>query len=85
MRSKLTVSALAVASFLATTAIASAQNEPQSTPGVSGETGTAAKSHATHHRMKSTHAKTGMTTGMSHRSSTAKSKPAVQSTSPKTY
>jgi hypothetical protein len=83
MRSKLTISALAIASFLATTAVASAQNEPgQSTPGVSGET---TKSHATHHRMKSTHAKPGVTTGMSHRSSTAKSKPAAQPASPKTY
>ena len=83
MRFKLTVSALAVVSLLATTAIASAQNEPQSTPGVSGETG--AKSHATHHRMKSTHAKPGVTTGMSHRSSAAKSKPAAQPAAPKTY
>jgi len=84
MQSKLTISALAVASLLATTAIASAQNEPsQSTSGAYGETG--AKPHATHHRMKSTHAKPGVTTGMAHRSSTAKSKPAAQPASPKTY
>jgi hypothetical protein len=81
MRSKLLVSALTVASFLATTAIAPAQNEPQSAPGVSGETG--AKSHAKHHRMKSTHLKKGTTTGMSHRSSTAKPSSAGPSTSNK--
>jgi hypothetical protein len=83
MRSKLTVSALAVASFLATTAVASAQNQPQSTPGVSGETGSGAKSHVKHHQMKSSHVKTGTTTGMSHRSSTAKPSSAGASTSNK--
>jgi hypothetical protein len=81
MRSTLTVSALAVASFLATTCIASAQNEPQSAPGAYGETG--AKSHATHHKMKSSHLKKGTTTGMSHRSGTAKPSSAGASTSNK--
>jgi hypothetical protein len=76
MRSKLTVSALAVASFLATTAIASAQNEPQSAP-------SAAKSHVKHHQMKSSHVKPGTTTGMSHRSSTAKPSAAGAPTSNK--
>jgi hypothetical protein len=76
MRSKLTVSALAVASFLATTAIASAQNEPQSAP-------SAAKSHVKHHQMKSSHVKPGTTTGMSYRSSTAKPSAAGASTSNK--
>jgi hypothetical protein len=81
MRSKLAVSALAVASFLATTAIASAQNEPQSAPGATSETG--AKSHATHHKMKSSNLRKGTTTGMSHRSSTAKPGSAGPSTSNK--
>lgn len=81
MRSKLAVSALAVASFLATTAVASAQNEPQSAPGT--ETNAGAKSHVTHHKMKSSHLKKGTTTGMSHRSSTAKPGSAGPSTSNK--
>jgi hypothetical protein len=82
MRSKLAVSALAVASFLATTAIASAQNEPQP-PGAYGETGAGAKAHVTHHKMKSSHLRKGTTTGMSHRSSTAKPSSAAPSTSNK--
>lgn len=85
MQSKLAMTALVVASFLVPTTIASAQSDPaQSAPGASGEANVGAKSHVTHHRMRSTHARTGVTTGMAHRSSTARSKPGGQAISPKT-
>jgi hypothetical protein len=84
MRSKLAISALVVASLFGATAIATAQSDPaQPATGASGE-GTAGKaSTKAHHRMKMSHTKPGVTTGMSTRSSTEKSKPGGQSTARK--
>jgi hypothetical protein len=85
MRSKLAISALVVASLFGATAIATAQSDPaQPATGASGTAGKA--STKTHHRMKMSHmkpVKPGVTTGMSTRSSTEKSKPGGQSTARK--
>jgi hypothetical protein len=82
MRSKLAISALVVASLFGATAIATAQSDPaQPATGASGTAGKA--STKTHHRMKMSHMKPGVTTGMSTRSSTEKSKPGGQSTARK--
>jgi hypothetical protein len=84
MLSKFAIAALAAASLLATTALVSAQTD-YAKPSVSGsaETGVGTGSHVKHHKMRSSHVRTGTTTGMSHRSSTAKSKPGGEPTSNK--
>lgn len=88
MRSRLAISALAIASLLGATAIVSAQTEPAK-PGLGASTeGTSAGSTKAHHaKMKSKHVhmKPGTTTGMSTRSSaTERSKPGGESTARKT-
>jgi hypothetical protein len=84
MLSKLAIAALAAASLLAMMPLASAQND-YGQPGVSGsaDTHVGTSSHVRHHKIKSGHLRTGTTTGMSHRSSTAKSKPGGEPTSNK--
>ncbi|MDB5639700.1 MAG: hypothetical protein JWP51_4608 [Bradyrhizobium sp.] len=72
MRSKLAISALAVASLLGATAIASAQTQPA--PGASSEGNVGPGATTTHSKMKSgkvkhSRMKSGTTTGMSSRSS----------------
>jgi hypothetical protein len=84
MRSKLAISALVVASLFGATAIVSAQSDPaQPATGASGEGSAGTGSTKAPHRMKSSHMKPGVTTGMSTRSSTEKSKSGGQSTARK--
>jgi hypothetical protein len=82
MFSKLAIAALAAGSLLGTVPLASAQND-YGQPAASGtaEAGAGTSSHVRHHKMKSSHLRTGTTTGMSHRSSTAKSRPGGEPTS----
>lgn len=81
MRSKLAISALVVASLFGATAIATAQSDPaQPATGTTGVGKAGKPSTKVHHRMKMSHVKPGVTTGMSSRSSTEKTKPGGQST-----
>jgi hypothetical protein len=86
MRSKLAISALVAASLFGATAIASAQSDPaQPATGASGESRAATGSTKAHHKMKMSHTRTkpGVTTGMSSRSSTERSKAGGQANAPK--
>jgi hypothetical protein len=84
MLSRLGIAAFAAGSLLATTALVSAQTD-YSKPSVSGSADTSVRtsSHMKHHKMRSSHARTGTTTGMNYRSSSAKSRPGGEPTSNK--
>lgn len=84
MLSRLAIAAFTAGSLLATTALVSAQTD-HSKPSVNGsaDTTVGTSSHMKHHKMKSSHLRTGTTIGMNYRSSTAKSRPGGEPTSNK--